>query len=80
MARYLLASTPVHGHVAPMTNIAAALVRAGHRVRFLTGARFREAVEAAGGQHVPLPAAVDYDARDLDAAFRAGPSAPACAS
>jgi len=69
MARYLLASTPVHGHVAPMTNIAAALVRAGHRVRFLTGARFREAVEAAGGLHVALPAAIDYDARDMDAAF-----------
>jgi UDP:flavonoid glycosyltransferase YjiC (YdhE family) len=69
MARYLLASTPVHGHVAPMTNIAAALVRAGHRVRFLTGAHFREAVEAAGALHVALPAAVDYDARDIDAAF-----------
>jgi UDP:flavonoid glycosyltransferase YjiC (YdhE family) len=69
MARYLLASTPVHGHVAPMTNIAAMLVRAGHRVRFLTGAHFREAVEAAGGQHVALPAAADYDARDMDAAF-----------
>jgi UDP:flavonoid glycosyltransferase YjiC (YdhE family) len=69
MARYLLASTPVHGHVAPMTNIAAGLVRAGHRVRFLTGALFREAVEATGAQHVALPAAVDYDARDIDAAF-----------
>jgi MGT family glycosyltransferase len=69
MARYLLASSPVHGHVAPMANIAAILVRAGHRVRFLTGALFREAVEATGAQHVALPAAVDYDARDLDAAF-----------
>jgi UDP:flavonoid glycosyltransferase YjiC (YdhE family) len=69
MARYLLASSPVHGHVAPMTNIAAALVRAGHRVRFLTGALFREAVEATGGQHVALPTSADYDARDLDAAF-----------
>jgi len=69
MARYLLASTPVHGHIAPMTNIAAALVQAGHQVRFLTGAHFREVVEAVGGQHVALPAAVDYDASDMDAAF-----------
>jgi MGT family glycosyltransferase len=69
MARYLLVSTPVHGHVAPMTNIAAILVRAGHRVRFLTGALFREAVEATGAQYVALPAAADYDARDMDAAF-----------
>jgi hypothetical protein len=29
MARYVLASSPIHGHVAPMTNIAASLVRAG---------------------------------------------------
>ena len=69
MARYLLASSPIHGHVAPMTNIAAALVRAGHRVRFLTGEHFREPIEAVGAQHVALPAAADYDARDLDAAF-----------
>jgi UDP:flavonoid glycosyltransferase YjiC (YdhE family) len=69
MARYLLASSPIHGHVAPMTNIAASLVRAGHRVRFLTGAHFRKQIEAVGAQHVALPASVDYDARDLDAAF-----------
>ncbi|GAA4475391.1 glycosyltransferase [Phytohabitans houttuyneae] len=69
MARYLLASTPVHGHVAPMANIAATLVRAGHRVRFLTGALFHDAIAATGGQHVALPASADYDARDMDAAF-----------
>jgi UDP:flavonoid glycosyltransferase YjiC (YdhE family) len=69
MARYILASTPVHGHVAPMTSIAASLVQAGDQVRFLTGAHFQEAVEAVGAQHVPLPATVDYDARDLDASF-----------
>ncbi|GIH17122.1 glycosyltransferase [Rugosimonospora africana] len=69
MARYLLASSPIHGHVAPMTNIAASLVRAGHRVRFMTGVLFRTQVEAVGAQHVALPASVDYDARDLDAAF-----------
>lgn len=69
MARFLLVSTPVHGHVAPMANIAATLVRAGHRVRFLTGARLRGTVESVGAQHVALPAAADYDAGDLDAAF-----------
>jgi UDP:flavonoid glycosyltransferase YjiC (YdhE family) len=57
-----------------MTSIAASLVQAGDQVRFLTGAHFQEAVEAVGAQHVPLPATVDYDARDLNAAFpgRAG--------
>jgi UDP:flavonoid glycosyltransferase YjiC (YdhE family) len=69
MARFLLASTPVHGHVAPMTNIASVLVRAGHQVRFLTGAHFRATIESVGAQHVALPAGADYDASDMDAAF-----------
>jgi MGT family glycosyltransferase len=74
VARYVLVSAPVHGHVAPMLGVASALVRAGDEVRFLTGARFRAAVEAVGAGHVPLPSSADYDDRDIDAAFpdRAG--------
>jgi UDP:flavonoid glycosyltransferase YjiC (YdhE family) len=52
-----------------MIGVAAPLVRAGDQVRFLTGARFQAAVEAVGARHVPLPPSVDYDDRDLDAAF-----------
>src|SRR5688500_17504894 len=69
LARYLLGSTPVYGHVAPMLAIARDLVRRGHDVRLLTGARFADSVAATGATHVPLPAAVDYDDRDIDAAF-----------
>jgi hypothetical protein len=76
VARYILASTPVNGHVAPMIGVATTLVEAGHHVRFLTGALFQEAVETAGVRYVPLPAAVDYDARDLDAVFPDRPEGP----
>jgi MGT family glycosyltransferase len=69
MTSALLCSTPVHGHVAPMLNVARALAAAGWRVRFLTGARYRDAVVAAGAEFLPLPAEADYDDRDLDAAF-----------
>jgi len=46
MSSLLLCSTPVHGHVTPLLAVARHLVAGGHRVRFLTGARYRDAVEA----------------------------------
>jgi UDP:flavonoid glycosyltransferase YjiC (YdhE family) len=69
MASLVICSTPVHGHVTPLLSVARHLVAAGHDVRFLTGARYREAVEAVGAQWLALPAEADYDDRDMDAAF-----------
>lgn len=79
MTSILLAATPVHGHVAPLLAVASSLVAAGDRVRFLTGARYREAVLSTGADFLPLPADADYDDRDMDAAFpgRRGLSGPA---
>ncbi|BDZ45861.1 glycosyltransferase [Naasia aerilata] len=68
-ASLLLASTPIHGHITPMLNIARHLTAAGHDVRFLTGARWQAAVERTGARFLPLPAEADFDDRDLDAAF-----------
>lgn len=74
MATVLLCSTPVHAHVTPLLAVTRALVARGHDVRFLTGARFADAVVAAGAEHLTLPAEADFDDRDLAAAFpgRAG--------
>ncbi len=69
MTAYLICSTPVHGHVTPLLAVARHLVQQGHRVRFLTGARYRDAVLATGATHLPLPAEADYDDSDMDAAF-----------
>ncbi|WP_210480541.1 glycosyltransferase [Naasia sp. SYSU D00948] len=69
MTSLLLASTPIHGHITPMLNIARHLVESGHDVRFLTGARWQQAVEKTGARFLPLPAEADFDDRDLDAAF-----------
>lgn len=79
MSSILICSTPVHGHITPLLAVTKHLVAAGHRVRFLTGARYRDAVEAAGAAFVPLPAEADYDDRDMDAAFpgRVGLKGPA---
>ncbi|WP_194819794.1 glycosyltransferase [Nocardia sp. XZ_19_385] len=59
MARYLIAATPIPGHVTPMLAIAADLVRRGHQVRFLTGAAFAEVVRARGVHHAVLPQAAE---------------------
>jgi MGT family glycosyltransferase len=64
MATYLMCSTPVHGHVSPMTTIGRHLASRGHRVIMLTGTRFAERVERAGMRFVPLVGRADFDDRD----------------
>jgi UDP:flavonoid glycosyltransferase YjiC (YdhE family) len=78
MSSLLLCSTPVHGHVTPLLAVARHLIGSGHRVRFLTGRRYRDAVEATGAEWLPLPDEADYDDRDMNASFpgRVGRSGP----
>jgi UDP:flavonoid glycosyltransferase YjiC (YdhE family) len=79
MSSILLCSTPVHGHVTPLLAVARYLSAHGHRVRFLSGGRYRDAIERTGAEFLPLPADADYDDTDMDAAFpgRIGLSGPA---
>ncbi|GIG40768.1 glycosyltransferase [Cellulomonas phragmiteti] len=63
----VVAACPVHAHVTPLLAVARALVDAGHRVRFLTGARFRAEVESTGAELVPLPPDAGFDERTLEA-------------
>lgn len=69
MGRFLLTTMPFTGHVAPMTAIARELVARGHDVRFYTGSRFRERIEATGARSVPWRAAPDFDENDMAATF-----------
>lgn len=69
MALYLLAATPIYGHVAPLLAIGRHLTTRGHDVTFLTGSRFQEAVEASGARHVSLHGKADYDDRRLAEVF-----------
>jgi UDP:flavonoid glycosyltransferase YjiC (YdhE family) len=61
----LIASIPVHGHVAPLLAVATGLVERGHRVRFTTGSRFETAVGATGATFAALPAGADFDDRNV---------------
>jgi MGT family glycosyltransferase len=66
MATYLLAASPIHGHVGPILEVAVYLHDRGHTVTLLTGSRFRAAVEARGIRFASLFGAADFDDRDPD--------------
>jgi MGT family glycosyltransferase len=79
MSSILLCSTPVRGHIAPLLAVTRALTAHGHDVRFLTGGRYRQAVERAGARFLPLPKGADFDDRTIDETFpgRVGLTGPA---
>ncbi|HEY8912610.1 nucleotide disphospho-sugar-binding domain-containing protein [Lacisediminihabitans sp.] len=66
MATYLICSTPVLGHVAPMLGIGRHLVSRGHQVIVLTGSRFADQVTSLGIEFRALSGLADFDDRDLD--------------
>ncbi len=61
MPSIVIASVPIHGHVTPLLTVARRFVDRGDDVRFVSGARFVEAIAATGATHVPLPPGADYD-------------------
>jgi UDP:flavonoid glycosyltransferase YjiC (YdhE family) len=69
MSDILTASVPIHGHVAPLLPLARHFVDRGDTVRFLTGERFAAAVAATGAHHIALPAAADFDDREVTSRY-----------
>ncbi|MFC8177988.1 glycosyltransferase [Rhodococcus sp. NPDC057297] len=67
----LLCAGPFDGHVEPLLPVASELIRQGHRVDILAGARYRDAVERTGASFEPLPGALDFGVQDLDETFPA---------
>ena len=75
MPSVLICSMPAVGHVTPLLSVVRALVASGDRVRFMTGERFREKVEAAGADFLPLPPESDFDMDNLEPSGLTGPAA-----
>jgi UDP:flavonoid glycosyltransferase YjiC (YdhE family) len=69
MARFLIATLPITGHVYPGIPIARALVAAGHDVLWYTGKKFRPKVEAVGARFAPMKDAYDFDDLKIDECF-----------
>lgn len=55
MGDYLIAASPIPGHVLPLLHVGADLAARGHRVTMLTGAEHRAAVTSRGLEYLPLP-------------------------
>ena len=69
MSHVLVTTTPFGGHQPPMLGLTRELVRAGHRVTYYTGAKFRERAEEVGATWLPWVEALDFDDTDLAATF-----------
>jgi MGT family glycosyltransferase len=61
--RFVLCTTPAHGHTAPLVALAGRLIAAEHDVVFFTTEHYRAMVEATGARFVPF--APEDDAHDL---------------
>src|SRR3954453_22369943 len=60
MARILIGTAPIIGHVNPFVPLARALVARGHEVWWTTSATFRESIAATGVRFVPSRPARDF--------------------
>lgn len=64
MARFLICTIPIAGHVSPGKAIAHQLVAQGHEVWWHTGELFRELVQSTGAKFIPIRSWMDYSLPD----------------
>ena len=60
MAKFLIGTIPVVGHVSPVLAIASELVNRGHEVCWYTGSAFQAKVESTGVRFAPIIRGLDY--------------------
>lgn len=70
MARILVSSIPVMGHIQPLIPIVRALAARGHEVLWYSGAKYRDVIEGTGARFAGRRHARDFDDREADRLFR----------
>ena len=60
MARFLLATMPIPGHIFPMSLIARKLVERGNEVVWYGSQFFQSRIEATGAKFYPIKSTLDY--------------------
>jgi UDP:flavonoid glycosyltransferase YjiC (YdhE family) len=60
MARILVATVPIAGHIQPLRPLVRALLARGHELLWYTGAKFRGSVESSGARFVGFKQATDF--------------------
>ena len=66
MARFLFATMPVPGHVAPIAPVVRTLVDRGHQVTWYTSAFFADKVATSGAEFSPIRSTFDFGDADYD--------------
>src|ERR1700722_4984187 len=69
MSRFLFATMPATGHVAPKLPISRELTARGHDVHWYTGAAYKCQVQATGAVHHPIRSAEDFGGQTISQAF-----------
>lgn len=69
MARFLIVTMPVPGHVAPFAPVVRRLTDAGHEVVWYTSHHYQKAVERTGAVLAPLRSALDFGDGEFDVHF-----------
>jgi UDP:flavonoid glycosyltransferase YjiC (YdhE family) len=69
MARIVIATVPVIGHITPFLPLARALAARGHELTWYTGEKYRRLVERTGARFHGYREAKDIDEADLDRVF-----------
>ncbi len=69
MARFLVATMAVPGHVAPMAPVVRKLVERGHEVVWYGSRFFQPKIEATGARFVPIASTLDYGDSDYNRYF-----------
>ena len=69
MARILVATVPLTGHVEPMRLVVRALVARGHEVRWAAATKFAARIAETGATYLPPDEAPDWDDGDVDTAL-----------
>lgn len=64
MARILVTTMPIPGHINPMMPIVGTLLERDHDVAWYTGRLFRRSVEKTGARYLPIQAGLDLDLTD----------------
>ncbi len=71
MARLLVATVPLTGHVHPMLPLVRALIARGHHVQWYAAKKFARSIQATGATFAPMRAAHDWDDAEVEAALPA---------
>lgn len=69
MARFLIGTMPLTGHITPGLPIARKLVERGHEVGWYSGRKFQAKIEATGAKYIPMETALDFDEQHLEIPF-----------